>query len=151
MGRRDRRFLEINQRAILYGTVASGVRVCVCVSVFLPSADRMCVLTIVEFRFIEAWIVVFCVQCAVCVWSSLMRRNTDIVPSEQNKNNHHYILFRISCWLVQAILSKQKKLQICLCDSDCVSTVGVASNRKIQLIVRMDDSRRKIMAHWHCT
>ena len=61
---------------------------------FLPSADRMCVLTIVEFRFIEAWMVVCCVQCAVCVWSSLMRRNTDhrsIWTTEQEQSSLYIV------------------------------------------------------------
>ena len=42
-----------------------------------------------------------------------------------------------------------KKLQICLYNLQRfrMSTIS----RKIQFLVRMDDSRRKIMTHWHCT
>ena len=59
--------LEVSQkssptRPFLDQRRSPSVRPCVRVCVFLPSADRMCVLTIVEFRFIEAFM--NGVQCA---------------------------------------------------------------------------------------
>ena len=83
-------------------------------------------------HFFEVLCVVCSVQCVCCGGTT-----------EQEQSSLYIVQNKLLISSSDSV--ETKKLQICLCDSDCVSTVGVASNRKIQLIVRMDDSRRKIM------